>query len=180
MGNGQKGDEMRKCFGVLVAVITAAVLLSGCAQMRDKFIRKPKEETTVKQFYSVRKYDVHPNMELYTKRYIFWKTWHKELLDVLDGTNRKKIVVAVEQELSNLIDMQSMLVNEKAEALQPYVEELTTIERTIKKEGVTRGNRVQLRRKLELLGKQVKKDFSYRKVQGMIADDFRDEADVDS
>ncbi len=166
---------MRKRIGIVLILAIMAGSITGCAQLRDKFVRKSKEEEKpVRQYYAVREYDVHPNMDLYTKRYIFWKTWHKELLDVLDSDNSKKIKVAAEQELSNLIDMRNMLNDEKAGQIQEYVDELTTIEQTIRKEGITRGNKVGIRRRLELLGKNVKRDFSYNKVTGMLADEFRD------
>jgi len=150
-------------------------MITGCAQLAEKFIRKPKEEVKNKRYYAVKEYDVHPSIELYTKRYIFWKTWHKELLDVLPKGNRKKIVVAVEQEVSNLMDMKNMLVDEKALFLQEDVEQLTEIESEIKKEGITRGNEVWIRRKLKMLGRKIKRNFSYKKMKGYIRDDFKGE-----
>jgi len=167
---------MKKGFYLIVSIIVTASFLSGCAQMRDKFIRKPKEEDTARRFYAVREYDVKPSMELYTKRYIFWKTWHRELLDVLDSDNKKKYRVAAEQELSNMFDMYGMLTDEKGDELMQYINEMADIEKTLRTEGVTRGNEVQIRRRLENMGKQVKADFSYRVVQGMIRDDFRPES----
>lgn len=161
---------------VLVLLVAFIFTLTGCAQMRDKFIRKPKEEdTSLKRYQAVREYDVHPNMELYTKRYIFWKNWHRELLEVLSDSNTKKTTVAVEQEVSNLMDMKSMLVDEKGDELQKYIDELVEIEATIKKERITGGNEIRIRRRLETLGRQVKMRFSYTKMRGFIRDDFRDE-----
>ncbi|MDP8257977.1 MAG: hypothetical protein P9L90_00940 [Candidatus Aadella gelida] len=168
--------KVRCIYGFLLIVFMATSLfgLAGCAQLRDKFIRKPEEEIKNKTYYAVREYDVEPSLELYTKRYIFWKTWHKELLDVLPKGNRKKIVVAVEQELSNLMDLQNMLVEEKALSMQEDIDQLMSIEMEIKKSGVTRGNKVHIRRQLESIGKKVKKNFSYRKMGGYVRDDFRD------
>ncbi|MBD3380444.1 MAG: hypothetical protein GF408_08305 [Candidatus Omnitrophica bacterium] len=159
-----------------MALLLAAVMVigsGGCAQLRDKFIRKKKEEPGMKRYTVVKPYDVRPSLDLYTKRYVYWKNWHRELLDVIDHSNHKKTVVAVEQELSNLVDMQNMLVDEKAQELQEYIDELTEIELTIKKERVTLGNKTRLVRKLEALGRGVKRDFSYNKMRRYIADDFR-------
>ncbi|MBU1084692.1 MAG: hypothetical protein KKG84_06320 [Candidatus Omnitrophica bacterium] len=160
------------CYAVCLLGVT--VLSSGCAQLRDKFVRKPKEEVSAKRFYAVKEYDVRPSLELYTKRYVFWKTWHKELLDVLPKENSKKITVAVEQELSNLMDMRNMLTEDRAVLLQKDVDELAEIEQEIKSGGVTRGNRVQIRRKLEEIGRRVKRDFTYKKMGGKIRNDFPD------
>ena len=164
----------RKYLGFLAVVLAGSVLLSGCAQLKEKFVPKKKEEQTNKKYISVREYDVHPNLELYTKRYIYWKNWHKELLDVLAHSNHKKTKVAVENDVSNLMDMQSMLVEEKAEGLQGYIDDMVKIEDQIKTEKVTMGNEVRIRRKLETIGREVRRYYSYNKVRGYIADDFRE------
>lgn len=159
----------------LVFVLVAAMTVSGCAQIRDKFVRKPKEEPTAKRYQVVRAYDVHPSMELYTKRYIYWKNWHRELLEVLTNSNQKKRVVAIEQDISNLMDMRDMLVDEKGDQLQVIIDEMIVLENTIKHERITAGNETRVRRKLEMLGREIKKDFSYTKIRGDIRRDFRTE-----
>ncbi len=160
----------------MTVLLVAAVGLSGCAQLREKFVRKPKEEKAASRRYcAVKAYDIRPSLELYTKRYVFWKTWHKELLAVLGGSNHKKTLVAIEQEIVNLRDMRNMLIDEKAEELQKPIDEIMKIETALKKEKVTRGNEVRMRRRLESLGRQVKRNFSYTKVRGVIRDDFRRE-----
>ena len=159
---------------IIVSVLVFAV--SGCAQLKDKFVRKSKEEKIpAKRYQPVRGYDVHPSLELYTKRYVFWKSWHRELLDVLRDDNNKKKVVAAEQELSNLMDMQGMLVDDKADEMQKCVDEMTEIKTTLKEEKITSGNEVRIRRKLESLGREVKSKFSYNKVRGSIRSDFRND-----
>ena len=65
---------------IVILIVALSFTLTGCAQLRDKFVRKPKdEETTLRHYQAVREYNVRPNMELYTKRYIFWKNWQREL-----------------------------------------------------------------------------------------------------
>ena len=167
---------MRKRIQLLIVLLAAALITSGCASIKDKFIRKPKEEEKeTRRYQVVREYDVHPNMDLYTKRYIFWKNWNKELLETIAGDNHKKRVVAVEQAVSNLYDMKRMLVDEKGDQLQGLIDEMTDVEETIKNERITGANRVRIRRKVESVGRNVKKDFSYTKVKGQIRDDFRRE-----
>jgi len=163
---------------VLTVILAAAIMTSGCAQLKDKFVPKAKkkdEAVSTKRYLAVREYDVHPTMELYTKRYIFWKQWHKELLSVMDGRNHKKTVVAVEQEVSNLMSMRDMLTDEKGDKLGVLLDELIGIENEIKTNRVTRGNKVRIRRKLESLGRGIKKDYTYNKMKGFIRDDFRGE-----
>ena len=168
---------------ILLAVLAVTVALSGCADLKDKFIRKKKEEPRAQRYYQVRQYDVHPTLDLYTKRYIYWKSWHKEMLTLLNQNsaietdNYKKRTVAIEQEVSNLIDMQSMLVDEKAEELGKIIDEVTVIEKQMKTEKITPGNLTRIRRKLDLLGKEVKKNFSYRDMSDYIAPEFREKPD---
>ena len=167
---------------VIVLILLATVLTSGCASLKEKFIPKKKEEETFKRYQVVRQYDVHPNMELYTKRYIYWKNWQSELLkrfgndpttSSIEDNNRKKVIVAVEQNISNLYDMKRMLVDEKGDQLQELIDEMIEVEKAIKKRGVSGANEVRARRKVETVGRQIKRNFSYTKVRGLIRDDFR-------
>ncbi len=168
---------MRKKGIYFLAVIVLAVsVLSGCAQLKEKFVPKPKDDKKqMKRYYAVRPYDVKPNLDLYTKRYIFWKNWHRDLLDVLTASNQKKKVVAIEQEISNLLDMRDMLVDEKAEELQGYINELEEVEVRLKSERITSGNEVRIRRQIENAGRQIKLKFSYNKMGPYIRDEFREE-----
>ncbi len=160
--------------GFLVGVFVFTAALSGCSQLRDKFVRKDKEETTMQRYYTVREYDVHPSLDLYTKRYIFWKSWQRELLNVLSDSNHKKKVVAAEQIVSNLMDMQNMLVDEKYEQLKVLTDEMMGIEKTLKEEKVTPANEVFIRRSIERVGKKIKDNFSYNDMRGYIRSDFRE------
>ena len=158
---------------VIVSVFLAVAFLSGCAQIKEKFVRKKKEDTSLKQYIAVKEYDVHPNLELYTKRYIFWKTWQTELLKVLGDTNQKKKQVAAKEAISNLMSMKNMLVDEKGDQLQILIDKMIALENDIRTRRVTKANDVQIRRRLETLGRQIKLGFSYTKVGGDISDDFR-------
>ena len=161
---------------VFSVIVTAALVASGCAQLKEKFVRKPKEDAFQgRHYYAVRQYDVRPNLELYTKRYVYWKNWHRELLAVLGHSNHKKAEVAVEQEISNMLDMQSMLDDEKAEELQGLIEQMTEVEQQIKKSQVSTANEVRLRKKIEAVGGKVKRNFSYTKIGDHLADEFRSE-----
>jgi len=167
---------MKKLFCVLLAGLCLSVLLPGCADLKSKFIRKSKEEPGLKRYIPVREYNVPPSMELYTKRYIFWKNWHREFMALVQDpriTNQKKVIVALEQEISNLYDMRGMLVDEKGDELQIEIDGIEEIESDLKKQTLTRGNRVRILRTMDLIGKEIKEKFSYRKVTGEIRDEFR-------
>jgi len=169
----QGSKRQRKNIYVLAVILIAAMAVSGCAQMRDKFIRKPKEKKETKRYRGVTDYNVRPNLDLYIKRYIFWKNWHKELLTVLGHENRKKAIVASREEVSNLISMRNMLVDEKADELQVVIDKMTEIEMGLRKRKTSAGKEVRLRKQLEAVGRKVRRNFSYKKAKGFIRSDWK-------
>jgi hypothetical protein len=168
---------------IFALFLILAIATSGCASLKEKFIPKKKETTEeFRRYQVVRQYDVHPSMKLYTKRYIFWKNWQTELLkrfgndpttSSIEDNNRKKIVVAVEENISNLYDMKRMLVDEKGDQLQGLIDEMEEVEKDVKKGRISGAIEVRIRKKVESVGRAVKRDFSYTKVRGFIRDDFR-------
>jgi len=159
---------------LLMLALAVSFLAGGCADFRSKFIPQKKDERpAAMQYYAVREYDVKPSLDLYTKRYIYWKNWQKEIMNVIDDPNRKKLIVAVEQAISNMMDMKRMLVDEKGDQLQEYIDKMEEIEITLKKQTLTAGNKVRIRRELDSIGKQVKRYFSYNAVKNDIRDEFR-------
>lgn len=164
----------RKIKVTMVFLTAGAFVFSGCAAVRDKLVRKPKEEKSeLKQYYGVKQYDVRPSLELYTKRYIFWKSWHREIEVDLDDANSKKAVIDVEEALSNLRDMWSMLVPEQGDALEELMLQMKYVEDVLKNERLTGGNKVRLRKKIESLERNIKRNFSYNKMKEFISGDFR-------
>lgn len=169
---------MLRRFVLVLAVIFAASSMAGCSpsDLKDKFVRKKKAKPSAKRYYAVKTYHVKPSLELYTKRYVLWKAWQKELEDVLLNSNSKKPRLAADQALSNLVDMQNMLVDEKYKALGKYVDEMTKVEKTIRTQKVTRGNQAWLQKQIELIGFEVERRFSYNDMKKYIAEEFRGSA----
>ncbi len=159
----------------LICLMVMPYMLSGCADFQKKFIRKKKEYNGPPRYYAVKEYDIHPSIELYQKRYIYWKNWHRELLTDIRDANKKKSRTDIEQAISNLWDMKRMLTDEKGDELQKDIDQMEELKEVITKQSITMANQVKLRRKLELLMSEIKKNFSYRKVGGYIRKDFRQE-----
>lgn len=162
---------------VVIFLVALSLGLTGCTQLRDKFVRK-KKEAPVKRYYAVKQYDIHPSIELYTKRYVYWKNWHRELLNVLKDPNMKKVTTAIEQDISNLADMRAMLVDAKAEELQKSIDDMVVLAEMVRKEKITMGNETRIRRRIELVGSTVKSKFSYNKMRSFIRPDFNSNADT--
>lgn len=164
-----KGLSVRICAAALSTSVIFS--LSGCADLKNKFVRK-KKETQVKRYYAVKEYHVTPSLDLYMKRYVLWKNWIRQLQQDLNARNFKKPLVAAEQTLSNLEDMQGMLVDEKAEALQKYVDEMDWVYAKIKKEKVTTGNQVQLKKRIDVVAAEVQRKFAYGDMKNHIRKEF--------
>ena len=110
---------MRK-ISVFVMVFFIAVTLAGCDSLQRKFTRKKKETKPVPRLYQLKKYDVKPSTELYSKHYAYWQSWMSELIQDLGG-NHKKDVRCIDEALSQLSDMRNILVQEKADALTKHM-----------------------------------------------------------
>jgi hypothetical protein len=167
---------MKKIVCVFLAAASLTFLSSGCSDLKSKFVRKSEKEPGLRTYIPVQEYDIRPSMDLYTKRYIFWKNWHREFMDLIRDprmSNQKKITVALEQEISNLYDMRRMLVDARGDELQGYIDKVQKIENDLKTQTLTMGNRVRIQRTMDLLGKGIQGRFSYRKVTGEIRDEFR-------
>ncbi len=161
------------CYLLAAALVLSGVSLSGCSDLKDKFVRKKKPKAEAKRYYAVKEYHITPSVELYTKRYVLWKNWQRELEMVLNDANFKKPRMAADQCLSNLVDMKNMLVDEKGDQLQKYIDEMAWVEKTIRSERVTHGNQVQLKKRIELVGFEVQRRFSYNDMRKYIRDEFR-------
>ncbi|HPS20308.1 MAG TPA: hypothetical protein PKY78_04900 [Candidatus Omnitrophota bacterium] len=166
-----------KIFVAAVLVVSVGVL-AGCADITNKFIRKKKEEPKRQKYYAVHEYDVRPSMELYSKRYSYWSVWQTEMLQVIRNPNEKKIKVAVEQGRSNLMDLEKMIVDEKVEKMKKMVDDLIKIEKQIKQEGITSGNEVRIRKVIEAMGREVKRDYSPTKMRRYLREEFAERPDL--
>ena len=163
-------------FTLVMAVIFAASSMAGCSDLKDKFVRKKKGKVSARRYYAVKTYHIKPSLDLYTKRFVIWKAWQNELEAVLLNDNSKKPRMASDQALSNLVDMQNMLVEEKFVALGKYVDEMTKVEKTIRTQKVTPGNQTWLKKQIELIGFEVERRFSYNDMKKYIADEFHGSA----
>jgi len=148
--------------------------LAGCEPLRKKFTRKKKEPVKMPRIYQVKKYEKKPTPELYKQHYVYWMTWHSELLKVL-GRNHKKDVKCMEEIVGNLKDMQNMLLEEKADQLEPHIQRLVKVQDIITKEDLSTGNKDYVRMTLEREDRFVKREFHYKKVKDHLKKSFGDE-----
>lgn len=163
---------MRRIISIFLIFFLLAGM-TGCEGLRKKFTRKKKESVKMPRIYQVKKYEKKPSPELYKKHYAYWMSWHSELLKVL-GANHKKDVRCIEETISNLRDMQSILVQEKADRLAPHIDNLVKVKDVILKEDMTQFNKDYIRRNLEKEDRSIKREFCFSKVKNYIQKSFDD------
>ena len=161
---------MRK-ISVFAMVFFLAMTLTGCDSIQRKFTRKKKETKPIPRLYQLKKYDVKPSAELYSKHYAYWQSWMSELIQDL-GDNHKKDVRCIDEALSQLHDMQNILVQEKADALTKHIRRIEEAREIIIKEGLSQYNRNQIIMTLEREDRTVKSEFAVARIKDNIRDSF--------
>ena len=162
----------------VVAITLISFSLGGCADIKSKFIRQKPDDGLPRTYIPVREYDVRPNMELYARRYIFWRNWHKEFMDLIQDpreTNQKKFIMALDQTYSNLYDMRKMLEDDAGDELQTLMDGVREARDSVRRDRLTHGNRVRIMRHMDILGREIRDRFSAANVAGRLRDDFRED-----
>lgn len=116
------------------------------------------------RFYQLKKYGKKPSPELYKLHYAYWESWQTELVRVV-GQNHKKDIRCVEEATGQLKDMQSILLPEKAEEMQPHIESMEGAKSIILKGPLTFANKDIVKRTVEREERAIKRDFCYEKVK---------------
>ncbi len=165
-------EKSRYFIAGLVVVCVFMMSLSGCAELRRKFVRKKSLKKTSPHYYRIEEYTVVPSIELYTKHYTYWRSWHREIIELLGG-NTKKDKRCIREMIGNLEDMKSMLVDKKGDMLDEHIQILKDIESDINKGSLTLATRTRIRRILEKEFRLIKINFSYRKMEPFIRSEFR-------
>ena len=150
------------------------VNIAGCASVQRKFTRKKKETVKMPHIYQVKKYEKKPTPELYKKHYVYWESFHSEMLMTL-GQNHRKDMVYIEHILSNLHDMQNMLMPDKATELELHIKRLTQIKDILAKEDLSKFNKTYVMTTLERESRYIKRGFIYGKVKNNLRTSFDEE-----
>ncbi|MFA4991723.1 MAG: hypothetical protein WC569_03995 [Candidatus Omnitrophota bacterium] len=156
----------RKAMCLIVFMLCVSV--AGCAGVQRKFARKKKEEP--KPLPIVATYDYAKELrvdELYKKHFLFWKTWQGELIDRMGGGYKKR-VECYDQIIANLIEMKKYLNDPKGLELEPFINEILSIDPSIRKIDLTRNETYRMRRLLEQTRRQIEKRFSYSDVKNSL------------
>lgn len=148
-----------------IIILILCVAFSGCAGLQRKFTRKKEKEEKLAPVIITHDYAKDLRVEeLYKKRFLFWRSWHGELIDRMGGTYKKRIE-CYDQAVMNLMEMEKYLRGELASELEPFIEDMKSISPDIKKRKLSKGEQIKLKSLLEKTKRRVDKKFSYPRVK---------------
>ncbi len=148
-----------------VFILMLCISFSGCAGLQRKFTRKKKKEEKEAPVITTYDYSKERRLdELYKKRYLFWQSWHLELIDRLES-NYKKRISCHDHALENLMEMKKYLKSPKDKELEVFIKEIKSTQSTLKEKRLSKGAINKLRNVLEKTKRQIQKKFSYSDVK---------------
>jgi hypothetical protein len=167
-----------KRFSNILIVTCLAISLAGCSpEWQKKFTRKKKDVKKRPKIYQERKYPKKPSPEIYKKHYSYVVTWMSELLSDLGG-NHKKDVRCMEEIVSNMKDMQNVLVPEWQDKFQVHIDRIMKVREIILYEDLSKFNIDYVKSSLEREDRAIKRDFSYKRAKDHLVKTSEEEAQV--
>lgn len=148
---------------------TVAFGLLGCEAFVRKFTRKPKKENLPREEMVLAPVEYKaPEMtreELYRKYFLYWKSWHDELIESLSREiNHKKQLSCIAEALENLQQLKNMLKEQARKNIDVFISRLSEAEAQIKND-IYGANAASYRVDLERIKSGILRDFSYGKIK---------------
>ncbi len=152
---------MRK---ILVFFIILSLLpISGCYNIRRKFIRKKKGQEEKPVYVDFKEYPIKPSRDAYIDYYLFVRGWLDELVSSLKkGLSYKREKRAINEAIMNLEQIISFYNTEGREKIYPSYEKLLDMRREIDRSpNMSRMRRDGLIRKIESFKREFERNFNY-------------------
>jgi len=157
----------RKLF-LLLLILGLVVNLLGCEAFVRKFTRKSKKEKAPEPMVLVPEEYKGPNMtkeELYRQYFLYWKSWHDELIQSLsDEKNHKKQIDCAKEAIKNLYQLRGMLNPDRQSRLDNYIRQTEELKSAVTKD-VYGNDLVINRQRAERIRRNMLKDFVYPKIK---------------
>ncbi|MBU1999214.1 MAG: hypothetical protein ABIG46_02150 [Candidatus Omnitrophota bacterium] len=155
-----------------VLIIFMVISLTGCEAFVRKFTRKPKKDkyqkTELVLIPEVYQALQEPRDELYRQNFLYWKSWHDELISSLTDKammNHKKQLDCLKEAFKYLDEIKKLLPENKRVFLERQIKRLADLEALVKRDPY--GIYITYNR---LTAEQIKlniiRDFSYEKIKG--------------
>jgi len=153
----------------VICALSFVICMTGCDAFVRKFTRKPKTENLPQEEMVLVPEEYKgpqvPKEELYRQYFLFWKSWHDELIEsLLQKKSQKKQIDCAEEAIKNLINLQKLLNEEQQKKLDIYILQLKDLQEAIGKDlyGMDSSNNVQ---NAERIKRSLLREFSYNKVK---------------
>jgi len=157
---------------ILVSGFWLLVTLMGCDAFVRKFTRKPKKEDLPQEEMVLAPEEYKgPQMtkeELYRQYFLFWKSWHDELIESLSQhRSQKKQIDCMEEAIKNLVNLKALLNINMQKKLDVYLFELKELQNQINKD-LYGNNAIINARSAERIKRDILRDFSYNKIKNYL------------
>lgn len=152
----------------VIWILSFVIFTSGCDAFVRKFTRKPKKENQPKQELVLVPQEYKPpkmtKEEVYRQYFLYWKSWHDELINSLSGgSSHKKQIDCANEAINNLEALRVTLQEAKQKRLDAYINQLKGLKKEIVED--LYGNNISTNRSTaERIRRSILRDFSYNKI----------------
>jgi len=143
--------------------------LVGCEAFVRKFTRKPKKESSIREEMVLAPQEYKglqmSKEEEYRQYFLFWQSWHEELINALsEKGNRKKQVDCANETIKNLNCLRGLMNVKKQARVDIYINRLNSLKGSITND--LYGNSVDTNRQdAERIKRNILQEFSYKKIK---------------
>ncbi|MFH1888616.1 MAG: hypothetical protein ABH806_00830 [Candidatus Omnitrophota bacterium] len=145
------------------------IILIGCDAFVRKFTRKQKKEDLPAEEMVLAPEEYKPPQmtkeEIYRHNFLYWQSWHDELINALSArASQKKQVYCGNEAMKNLEQLRQNLQEAQQKKLDAYINQLKDLVKDISED--TYGNDASRNRlKAERIRRGVLREFSYNKIK---------------
>ncbi|MDP2940941.1 MAG: hypothetical protein Q8N85_01620 [Candidatus Omnitrophota bacterium] len=150
-------------------IIALLIFLTGCDAFVRKFTRKPKKDSQQQETMVLAPEEYKPKQvtaeDAYRQYFLFWKSWQDELVSaLLDRKSQKKQLDCIEEAIKNLLEIKSLLKDEKQQEFERYLAQFQDLKQAIKSDLYNNDIPENLHQ-AEMLRRNFFRDFNYSKIK---------------
>jgi len=154
---------------IIAPIIFSFVFLCGCDAFVRKFTRKHRKEDLPKEEMVLApeeyKAPVISKEEAYRQYFLYWQSWHDELLEAFSsGNSHKKYLSCIDEELKNLSSLRGLLKENKQKKLDIYIGRINNLRASLEKD-VYANVISRYRSEAERIKRDILRDLSYNKIK---------------
>mgnify|MGYP001580500257 CR=1 FL=1 len=163
------GRQARLKIILLVTSYSLLFTMLGCDAFVRKFTRKSKKTNLPQQELVLVPEEYKPpkmtKEEVYRQYFLYWKSWHDELINSLSGgSSHKKQIDCANEAIKNLESLSATLQEAKQKRLDAYINQLKDLKNEIVQD--LYGNNISINRlAAERIRRNILRDFSYNKIK---------------